>query len=198
MTQPTPAPAPPAPTPPGPPAPTPPPPPAPTGQPPAPGPSGAADPVTAAELARLQGAIEAERALRRKAETDLAAAQRDKLPDAEKALADAREEGRKGAARAAGLEVAAAEFRAAAKGKLADDDAISAALALINLAPFVDDDGKVDRVKLTAAVDALTKAVPAPNPGRVPAGPQGDGASPSADDDYFGKGLRTARGGAAG
>ena len=186
MTQPpAPPPAPPAPPPAGgPPAP----PPAPPAPPPAP-PAPPADP--AAELVKVQTALAEERRQRQEAERKLADATRQALPDAERKLAEAREEGRKAAVKAAGLQLAAAEFRVAAQGKIADP---AAALALLDLSPYVDDDGKVDTAKLTELVGKLAQALPAPGPQppRVPAGPQNPGPG-GGEADFFGDGMRRQR-----
>jgi hypothetical protein len=183
MGQPTPPPTPP----PNPPAP-------PTGQPappapPAPPPSNGPPPDPAAELATLKAALEDERRQRRETEAKLAAATRAQMSDDDKRLADAEAKGKAAAVREAGLAVAAAEFRAAAAGKLADP---AAALALVDLSKFVADDGKVDTGKITELIDKLAAQVPAPPapPGRVPPGPQG---APPGEADFFGQGLRRGR-----
>jgi hypothetical protein len=102
----------------------------------------------------------------------------------------AKAEGRAEAVKAAGLKLAAAEFRAAAVGKLADP---GAALALLDLSSFVKDDGEVDTPRLADLVGKLAAQLPAPAqaPGRVPAGPQGTGAT--GEEDFFGAGLRRGR-----
>jgi hypothetical protein len=107
------------------------------------------------------------------------------MSDQEKALAEARAEGRTEAVKTAGIKLAAAEFRAAAAGKLADP---AAALEVLDLTKFVGEDGDVNRRGLTALVDKLAAALPAPAvpPGHVPAGPHG--APPS--DDFLRSALR--------
>ena len=95
----------------------------------------------------------------------------------QKALADAKAEGRAEAAAEHARELAAAQFRAAAAGKIADPDA---ALELLDLAKLVKD-GKPDQAAITAAVERLA-AVPPP-PGSVPPGPRSPG--PAAEPDFF-------------
>jgi hypothetical protein len=135
-------------------------------------------PATAADLARLNAALEAERQQRREIEQQLAAARQQGMSEQEKAVDAAREEGRRQAAHDAGLRVAAAEFRAAAAGRLGDVDA---ALEVLDLSAFVDEDGQVNRRRLTALVEKLAAALP-PGTGRVPAGPMGNGP---ADGDFL-------------
>ena len=116
---------------------------------------------------------------------DLAQVQQAHMTDADKALAKARDEGRAEAQQAAGLRVAAAEFVAAATGKLADP---TAALELLDLKRFVGPDGEVDSKALGQYVDKLTAALPAPAQpgGKVPAGARG----PASDGDFLGAMLR--------
>jgi hypothetical protein len=90
-------------------------------------------------------------------------------PPAADAIAAAREQGRAEAAREAALRLAAAEFRAAAAGRLANPDA---ALGVLDLAKLVKD-GEPDKDAIGAVVDQLA-AIP-PTPGRVPAGPRSPG-----------------------
>jgi len=124
---------------------------------------------TAGDIARLQQSLDEERKARRKAETELAKVQQQTMTDAEKAIADAREEGRASAAAEAAGRLAAAEFRAAAVGKLADPDA---ALEVLDLAKLVGEDGEPDRKAIAAVVDRLAQTPPANGGGRVPAGPR--------------------------
>src|SRR5215467_12669262 len=83
------------------------------------------------ELDRLKAALAHEREARRQAQEALAAQQQASMSEADKALAKARDEGKAEARREAGLKLAAAEFRVAAAGKLADPDA---ALEVLDLA----------------------------------------------------------------
>jgi hypothetical protein len=98
------------------------------------------------------------------------------MDDHQKAIDEARTEGRAEAMRAQGLKVAAAEFRALAAGRFADP---AAAAAAVNLAQYVDEEGEVDSAELAKAVDALAAAVaphsngaPPPAAPRVPTGPR--------------------------
>jgi hypothetical protein len=91
-------------------------------------------------------------------------------PPAADAIAAAREQGRAEAAREAGLRLAAAEFRAAAAGRIANPDA---ALGVLDMSKLVTD-GEPDKDAIAALVDQLA-AIPPAAPGRVPAGPRSAG-----------------------
>lgn len=92
------------------------------------------------------------------------------MSEQEKAVAKARDEGKAEALKAAGMRLAAAEFRAAAAGKIADP---AAAVDLVDLSRFVDDDGEPDSDAIAKAVDRLAAgAAPASPNGRVPGGPR--------------------------
>jgi len=120
----------------------------------------------------VQARLDAERRARRKAEADLAQVQQAHMTDADKALAKARDEGKAEAQQAAGLKVAAAQFLAEAKGKLADP---AKALAQLDLRRYVGDDGEVDSKGLGTLVDDLVASLgaPAQAPGKMPAGARG-------------------------
>ena len=108
------------------------------------------------------------------------------MTDAEKAIATAREEGRAEAAQEHARELAAAEFRAQAAGRITNPDA---ALAVLDLAKLLKD-GKPDKTAIGKLVDQL--AVVPPPPGKVPAGvrdPGGNGAI-----DWLGDAARKAHG----
>jgi hypothetical protein len=105
------------------------------------------------------------------------------MTDAERALAKAREDGAAEARKAAGSALAAAEFRAAAVGVLADPDA---ALEALDLGRFVNDDGEVDRKKIADLVKRLATAA---GGGKIPAGSRG--APP--DNDFLRAALRSGR-----
>jgi hypothetical protein len=116
-------------------------------------------------LEALRDALVKERRLRKAAEIKLARLRQQHISDVEKAVQVARDEGRAEAFRAAGLRVAAAEFRAVAVGKLADP---AAALEVLDLSRFVGDGGGVDLASLTAMVNKLAAAM-------CTAGPTGGG-----------------------
>jgi hypothetical protein len=177
MTTPPQPPAPPAPG--GPPGPAPPPaPPAPPAPPPAP----PADPA-----AELRASLEAERRRAKDLETELAKLRQQGMTDAEKAIEAARAEGRAAAEREAALRLAAAEFRLAAAGKLANPDA---ALAALDLAKLLDAKGEPDAKAITALVDQLAVVPPAPPPGgHIPPGPRTE--PPAADGDWLRQIRRT-------
>lgn len=130
----------------------------------------------------MTDALTEERRLHRLTQQALSTLQQQGMSEQERAVAAAREDGRKEAARAAGLLVAAAEFRALAAGKLADpgkmledDD--------LNLARYVNDQGEVDKRALGRMVERLAAQAPQQAPGRVPAGPMGPAAP--ADGDFL-------------
>jgi flagellar biosynthesis/type III secretory pathway protein FliH len=141
-------------------------PPAPTPPPPAPpAPPAPAQPTDPAD--ELRAALARERDDRKRIEAELAKLRQSAMTDAEKAVAQARAEGKAEAEQAATLKVVAAEFRARAAGKIAN---IEAALGVLDLSKLVKD-GEAD----TKAIDALVAqlaAVPAPPPppGHVPPG----------------------------
>jgi hypothetical protein len=115
----------------------------------------------------LRTTLAAERKARVGLEKQLAELQKKSMSDADKAIADAREEGRTEARTEASRRIAAVEFRAAAHGKLADPDA---ALELLDLGRLVGDDGEPDRDAIKAVIDRLAP-VSAPSP-KVPSGPR--------------------------
>lgn len=164
MTSPPAPPAPPAPTPtPEPPTPPAPPVPAPPPLPPPPPPV----PPTPDDAAGLRATLDAERRSRKELETELAKLRAATMTEQEKAVAAARAEGRAEAARDAGLLVAAAEFRAAAAGKIANPEA---ALAALDLSKLIGTDNQPDRKAIAKLVEQLA-AIPDPG-GRVPPGPR--------------------------
>ncbi len=112
------------------------------------------------------------------AEKELADLRKTTMTDQEKAVADAKAEGRGEAFKEANSRVLRSEIRAAAAGKLADPSDAPALLG--ELDRFLADDGEIDSKAITSAIDALVKAKPylAPagsKPGRLPGG----GAKPS-------------------
>jgi hypothetical protein len=85
-------------------------------------------------------------------------------------VAQAKAEGRAEAEAEGARLVAAAEFRAAAAGRLTNVDA---ALAALDLGKLLGDDGKPDRKAIARLVEQLAPVPPAPPPpGRVPTGPR--------------------------
>src|SRR6516164_2238563 len=124
-------------TPPAVPEPTVPPFPLPAPSPPAPAPPAAPSP-DGDSADELRATLERERNKTRDVERQLAQLRQQGMSDQERAIADAKEAGRVEAARAAGLRVAAAEFRALAAGKLANPDKMLEDEDL-NLGRFVND-----------------------------------------------------------
>jgi hypothetical protein len=155
-------------TPPAPPAPT---PPAPT--PPAPTPPA---PPADDELTKLRAVLDDERKQRKAAEAKLDKLARDGMTEQERAVATAKAEGRAEAAAEHARDLAAAEFRAKAAGRISDP---AAALAVLDLDKLVKD-GKPDEAAIGKLVDQL--AVVPPTPGRVPPGPRQTG---SGDGDWL-------------
>jgi hypothetical protein len=130
-------------------------------------------PPSADDYAELKSALSDERKKSKAAEVRLAQMEQATMSDRQKEVAEAKAAGRSEALLAAGKRLAAAEFRAAAAGKLADP---SAALDVIDLAKFVAEDGEPDTTAISKVVDKLASAaaVPSANGGRVPAGPRSD------------------------
>jgi hypothetical protein len=127
------------------------------------------------DAAELRTALDAERSRVKDLEGQLARLAQQGMTGAERAVAEARAEGKAEAEQAAALRLAAAEFRAQAAGRLANPDA---ALAVLDLSKLVKD-GEPDKAAIAATVDQLG-AVP-PAPGRVPPGPREPAAADTAD-----------------
>jgi vacuolar-type H+-ATPase subunit H len=123
------------------------------------------------QIKDLEAAISEERKLRREAESKFSKLEREHMSEQEKAIATAKDEGRKEAVQSAGRRLAAAEFKAQAAGKIADP---AAALELFDLSKFVGADGEPDTTAIARLVERLTPAMAPPATGRVPAGPRGD------------------------
>ena len=145
----------PPPTPPAPPAP-----PAPDPTPPTP-PAPPAPPAPPDDAAELRSALDAARKRAKQLETDLAKLRTDGVTEAEKAIAAARAEGKAEAAADHARQLAAAEFRVQAAGKISNPDA---ALDAFNLDRLVKD-GQPDKAAIAKLVEQL--AVPAAAPGHV-------------------------------
>ena len=79
------------------------------------------------------------------------------MSELEKSVATARTEARMEAMREFGGKLAAAEVRAAAAGRLSDEQ-VATLLEVTNLAAFVDDEGEVDRAKVSKFVDGIAPA----------------------------------------
>jgi flagellar biosynthesis/type III secretory pathway protein FliH len=165
-------------TPPTPPAP--PQPPIPTDPPPPPAPADPPPPTPAGPA--LEAALAEERRRNKELGDRLAKLERDRMTDAEKAIAAAREEGlAAGKAEMADVtaqQLAAAEFRVAATNRIVNPEA---ALAALDLKKLVGADGKPDKKAIAALVDQLA-AVPPPG-GLIPAGPRDQ--PPNGDHDWL-------------
>lgn len=91
------------------------------------------------------------------------------MSDQDKAVAEAKAEGRTEALREAGTRIVEATIRAGAAGRSVDVDAL---LEAVNPAKFLAEDGSVDTAALTAW---LNKVAPAAKPvPKVPTGPRGN------------------------
>lgn len=136
----------------------------------------------AGNLARAEAALAAERRARQAAEAKLTRTEQQHMTDQEKAIAAARTEGKAEAAREAATAIAAAQFRAAAAGKLGNADA---ALGLLDVNRLLGPDGQPDAKAIAAAVEQLAQAAAPqagqPAPARVPPGPR-QAAEPQAED----------------
>jgi hypothetical protein len=124
------------------------------------------------QIKDLESALAEERKLKREAESKLSKLEKEHMSETEKAIAQAKDEGRQEAVIAAGRRLAAAEFKAQAAGKIADP---AAALELFDLSKFVGSDGEPDSAAIARLVERLTPAMAPPAP-KVPAGPRGDGS----------------------
>jgi hypothetical protein len=107
------------------------------------------------DLAAMRKQLLKERADRRALESKLSEHERNAMTDQEKAVAAARDEGRAQALSVAGKRLAAAEFRAAAAGKVPNIDAI---LEMIDPSKFIDDQGEPDLDAIAAMVTRLAAA----------------------------------------
>lgn len=79
---------------------------------------------------------------------------RQSMSETEKAIDEARTSARREALVEAGGKVAAAEIRAAATGRM-DEDQLDTLIDNVNLARFVDEDGEVDRQAVAQFVDGI-------------------------------------------
>lgn len=135
-------------------------------------------------------ALRAERARAKKLEDELTKLRNEHASDADRAVAAARDEGRKEALAEVNTRILNAEVRAAAGGRLADP---ADATRLLDPADLVDDDGNVDPKAVAGAIDALLDAKPylgatqanggAPPPPRAPQGTRGVAGAPTTDAD---------------
>lgn len=131
-------------------------------------------------------ALDDERRARKEAEREAKAAkdELDKLraatmSDSEKAIAEAKAEGRKEALSEANARLVRAEIKSAAAGKLADPQ--DAAHFLGDLNRFVDDKGDIREKDITTAIDELVKSKPylSRKSGSADGGQRGNGTEPS-------------------
>lgn len=109
------------------------------------------------DVAKLKATLAAERRARAAAEREAAKLRDEHATDADKAIAAARDEGRREALGQVTGRMIEAEVRAAAAGRLADP---ADAVRLIDLTGFVGDDGDIDAKAIAAAVDELVETKP--------------------------------------
>src|SRR5690606_26965735 len=112
-------------------------------------------------------ALEAERRAKREAErqlkqlhAELEQLRKERMSEQERAIADAVAQAKAGAAATYGARLAAAEFRAAAAGRLSDEQ-LDTLLSALDLKAFLNDDGDVDTDRVR---DYIGKIAPAPDP----------------------------------
>ena len=92
------------------------------------------------------------------------------MTEQERLVAEAKAAGKAEAAQEAALKLAAAEFRARAKGRVVNPEA---ALRVMDLAKLLDAKGEPDTKVIDALVEELAAVPPAPPPpGHVPPGPR--------------------------
>jgi hypothetical protein len=130
-------------------------------------------PLSKEDIEGLRSALSEERKARKEIEGKFSKLEREHMSETEKAIAQAKDEGRKEAIQSAGRRLAAAEFKAAAAGKIGDP---AAALEVLDLSKFVSENGDPDTTAIQKVVDRLALAMPvnqAPT-GRVPSGPRSD------------------------
>jgi hypothetical protein len=140
-------------------------------------------PATPEDVARLRATLDGERQARKDAEQKLAAAQAASMSDQEKAIAAARAEGKAEAEQAAAQRLAAAEFRIAAAGRIANPEA---ALGVIDLSKLVQKNGEPNRQAISALVEQLAVVPNGAQPGGnhvIPTGPRQ--SAPAADGDWL-------------
>lgn len=106
-------------------------------------------------------ALDAERQARRQAEKAHKAAmaeieelRRQSMTDQEKAVADAVAEARKSAMVEVGSRIVAAEFKAAAAGRLTETQ-LATLLEVLDVGPFVNEDGDADVAKIGSFLDGI-------------------------------------------
>jgi len=152
---------------------------------PEPGEPGEPRGLTPADRAALERSIGDERRQRLALQKQLDELHQQNMSDQEKAVATAKAEGRAEAEHEAALHLAAAEFRFAAAGRIADP---GAALELLDVAKLLTD-GQPDPKAIAAAIERLAGPAPEPprNGARVPAGPR---QSQGADGDILRAALR--------
>jgi hypothetical protein len=133
-------------------------------------------------------ALDAERARAKEAERELKALKaefdeirKSQMTEQERAIAEAKAAARAEVVGEFGSRIAAAEFRAAAAGRL-DDDQVTVLLDSVDLSKFLTDAGEVDADKVRAVIDGITPK--APDPSFVPDMGQGArGSTPALGSD---------------
>jgi hypothetical protein len=178
--------------------------PAPEGDPPEPNqpadPDPGTDPADDGDVKKLRASLQSERRARAAAEREAAKLRDEHATDADRALAAARDEGRREALGQVGSRMVEAEVRAAAGGRLADP---ADAVRLLEVGSFIDDDtGEIDRDAIAAAIDDLLESKPylkaeaaGRNGTQTPPAPQGTRPGPAVESDGDAYLRRVVRGG---
>jgi len=152
------------------------------------------------DVKKLKATLAAERRARVAAEREATKLRDEHATDADRAIAAARDEGRREAMGQVGARMVEAEVRAAAGGRLADP---ADAVRLLEVGSFIDDDtGDIDRDAIAAAIDELVEAKPylkagasGRNGSPPPPAPQGTRPGPAVEGDGDAFLRRVARGG---
>jgi len=161
-----------------------------TGQPAAPPPTGKKDDENGAgSPTQVLADLASERGKRQRLETELEELRKKTMTDAEKAVADAKKEGREEATLEANRRIVASEVKAAAGGKVADPSDATALLG--DLDRFIVK-GEVDTKAIAAAIDELVKSKPylAAGATKKPAALPGGGKEQAASGSSFNDELR--------
>jgi hypothetical protein len=127
--------------------------------------------VTAEDVARVQAALDKERGLRRDRERELNEfknQQRQSMTDADRKLAEAREQAAAEVRTQYGARLARTEYIAEAAKRNPGYD-VQAVLDDINLARFIGDDGEPDSKAIAASVARLVPEATAAGPAQPPA-----------------------------
>jgi hypothetical protein len=107
-----------------------------------------------------------------KAAQELEQVKQQSMSDIERAVEQAKSEGRAEGLRVGSVKIAAAELKAAATGRL-DADQLATLLENVDLARFLDEDGEVDGEKVAKFIDGIAPKPTEPTEPSFPAFAQG-------------------------